>query len=165
MTFGETFGRGRRQGAALPESLDSEDHGEKVHSRPAPLAGVRRILRPRPCRWPFCQSQASLLLAWWLGNIMIGLQACWVLLSGFCFISTLCWSVCWLVGFWMWWLGHILIGLLACWVLLSGFYFASIVCWSVCWLVGFGMLLSMQFFSCVCSCFATALHLRIALGL
>ena len=36
-----------------------------------------------------------------LGNILIGLLACWVLLSGFCFASTLCWSVCWLVGFWM----------------------------------------------------------------
>ncbi len=41
------------------------------------------------------------MLAWWLSNILIGLLACWVLLSGFCFASTLGWSVCWLVGFWM----------------------------------------------------------------
>ena len=41
------------------------------------------ILRLRPCRRPLWQSQASWLLAWWLNNILIGLLACWVLLSGF----------------------------------------------------------------------------------
>ena len=122
------------------------------------------ILRLRPCRRPLWQSQASWLLAWWLGNIMIGLLACWVLLSFVCFASTLCWNVCWLVGFWMSWLGNILIGLLACWVLVSGFCFASTLCWSVCWLVGFSMLVSMPFCwylqprrysPCVTHCFKT----------
>ena len=47
------------------------------------------ILRLRPCRRPLWQSQASWLLAWWLGNILVGLLACWVLLSGFCFAGTL----------------------------------------------------------------------------
>ena len=59
------------------------------------------ILRLRPCRRPLWQSQASWLLAWQLGNILIGSLACWVLLSGFRFASTVCWSVCWLIGFWM----------------------------------------------------------------
>ena len=62
---------------------------------------LRIILRLRPCRQPLWQSQASWLLAWWLGNILIGLLACWVLLSGFCFANTVCRSVCWLIGFWM----------------------------------------------------------------
>ena len=35
------------------------------------------------------ESQASWLLAWWLGNILVGLLACWALLSGFCFAGTL----------------------------------------------------------------------------
>ena len=69
------------------------------------------ILRLRPCRRPLWRSQASWLSAWWLGNILIGLLACWVLLSGFCFASTLCWSVCWLVGFWM------LVSMPLCWYL------------------------------------------------
>ena len=47
------------------------------------------ILRLRPCRRPLWQSQASWFLAWWLGNILISLLACWVLLSGFCFAGTL----------------------------------------------------------------------------
>ena len=47
------------------------------------------ILRLRPCRRPLWQSQASWLLAWWLGNILVGLLACWALLSGFCFAGTL----------------------------------------------------------------------------
>jgi len=59
------------------------------------------ILRLRPCRRPLWQSQASWLLAWRLGNILIGSLACWVLLSVFCFASTVCWSVCWFIGFWM----------------------------------------------------------------
>ena len=58
---------------------------------------INIILRLRPCRRPLWQSQASWLLAWRLGSILIGLLACWVLLSGFLFASTLCWSVCWLV--------------------------------------------------------------------
>ena len=29
------------------------------------------------------------MLAWWLGNILVGLLACWALLSGFCFAGTL----------------------------------------------------------------------------
>ena len=44
--------------------------------------------------------------AWQYSDRPAGLLACWVLLSGFCFASTLCWSVCWLVGFWMSWLGQ-----------------------------------------------------------
>ena len=47
------------------------------------------ILRLRPCRRPLWQSHASWLLAWWFGNILVGLLACWVLLSGFCFAGTL----------------------------------------------------------------------------
>jgi hypothetical protein len=38
---------------------------------------------------------------WHGGCLLAGLLACWVLLSGFCFANTLCWSVCWLIGFWM----------------------------------------------------------------
>ena len=93
--------RGRRQGGGLPESSDSAENGEWVQARPAPPAGVRRILRLRPCRRPLWQSQASWLLAWRLGNILIGSLACWVLLSVFCFASTVCWSVCWFSGCWM----------------------------------------------------------------
>ena len=40
--------RGRRQWGGLPESSDSAEHGESVQSRPAPPAGVRRILRATP---------------------------------------------------------------------------------------------------------------------
>ena len=40
--------RGRRQWGALPESSDSAEHGEWIPSRPAPPAGVRRILRATP---------------------------------------------------------------------------------------------------------------------
>ena len=83
------------------------------------------------------------LVAWHYYDRLAGLLGFTV---WFCFASTLCWSVCWLVGFWMWWLGNILIGLLACWVLLSGFCFASTLCWSVCWLVGFWMLVPMPLF-------------------
>ena len=41
------------------------------------------------------------LVAWQSFDGLAGLLACWVLLSVFCFANTLCWSVCWLVGFWM----------------------------------------------------------------
>ena len=40
------------------------------------------ILRLRPRHWLFWQSWASWLLAGWLGNILIGLLACWF--TGFC---------------------------------------------------------------------------------
>ena len=62
---------------------------------------LKNILRLRPCRRPLWQSQASWLLAWRLGNVLIGSLACWVLLSVFCFASTACWSVCWFSGCWM----------------------------------------------------------------
>ena len=48
------------------------------------------ILRLRPCRRPLWQSQASWLLAWRLGNILIGSLACWALLSVFCFAGNYC---------------------------------------------------------------------------
>ena len=35
------------------------------------------ILRLRRCRRPLWQSRACWLLAWWLGNILISLLACW----------------------------------------------------------------------------------------
>ena len=66
-----------------------------------PALSAHAILRLRPCRRPLWQSQASWLLAWRLGNILIGSLACWILLSVFCFASTVCWSVCWFIGFWM----------------------------------------------------------------
>ena len=40
------------------------------------------ILRLRPCRRPLWQLQASWLLAWWFGNILIGLDIAGLL--GFC---------------------------------------------------------------------------------
>ena len=55
--FWETFGWGRRTRAGLPESSDSAEHGETFHSRPAPPAGVRRILKATP-------SAAGPLLTW-----------------------------------------------------------------------------------------------------
>ena len=87
--FWKTFGRGWRQWGGLPNYAHSGDHGKKIQSRPAPHAGVRRILRLRPCRRPLCG-----LLACWLA----GLLACW--LAGL--------LACWLAG----WLA----GLLACWL-------------------------------------------------
>ena len=48
------------------------------------------ILRLRPCRRPLWQSQASWLLAWWLGNILIDLLACWVWLPGFAGLFRFC---------------------------------------------------------------------------
>ena len=62
------------------------------------------ISRLRPCRWPLWQLRAPWLPAWWLGNILIGLLACWLvgfLLAVFCFASCLCCNVCWLASFWM----------------------------------------------------------------
>ena len=54
------------------------------------LHGFFFILRLRPCRWPLWQSQASWLLARWLGVILIALLACWALLSDFfCFDGTI----------------------------------------------------------------------------
>ena len=100
MTFGRLLGGAGGRGEACL-SLQILQNGEKIHSRPAPPAGERRILRLRPCRRPLWQSQALWLLAWRLGNILIGSLACWVSLSVFCFASTVCWSVCWLAGSWM----------------------------------------------------------------
>ena len=40
--------RGRRQWGGLPESSDSAENGAWVQARPAPPAGVRRILRATP---------------------------------------------------------------------------------------------------------------------
>ena len=82
----------------FPNEVGDCESGADVYSCNIDL---EHILRLRPCRRPLLQSQASWLLAWRLGNILIGLLACWVLLSGFSFASTLCWSVCWLVRFWM----------------------------------------------------------------
>ena len=80
-------------------SLSRERHfkdfyASRTHFRPHLLSFFEQsgslILRLRPCRRPIWQSQASWLLAWWLGNILVGLLACWVLLSGFRFAGTLC---------------------------------------------------------------------------
>ena len=46
--FWKTFGRGRRQWGGLPNYADSAENGEWPYSRPAPPAGVRRILWATP---------------------------------------------------------------------------------------------------------------------
>ena len=59
------------------------------------------ISRLRPCRWPLWQLRALWLLAWWLGNLLIGLLACWLvgflavwfLLSWFSLLD--CVLACW----------------------------------------------------------------------
>ena len=82
MTFGGLLGGAGGGGWSLSNSSDSAKHGEKLHSRPAPPAGVRRILRLRPCRRPLWQLRVSWLLAWRLSNILIGLDIAGLL--GFC---------------------------------------------------------------------------------
>ena len=49
-----------------------------LSNHPCSPSRVRRILRLRPCRRHLWQLRASWLLAWWLGNILIGLVACWL---------------------------------------------------------------------------------------
>ena len=51
MIFGGLFGGAGGRGQVCL-SLQILQNGEKIHSRPAPPAGVRRILRLRPCRRP-----------------------------------------------------------------------------------------------------------------
>ena len=46
--FWKSFWWGRRQWGGLPNYADSAEHGQKFHSRPAPPAGVRRILWATP---------------------------------------------------------------------------------------------------------------------
>ena len=48
MTFGRLLGGAGGGGRGLSSSSDSAEHGESVQSRPAPPAGVRRILRDTP---------------------------------------------------------------------------------------------------------------------
>ena len=48
MTFGRLLGGAGGGGRGLPESSDSAENGEWPQSRPAPPAGVRRILRATP---------------------------------------------------------------------------------------------------------------------
>ena len=59
--------RGRRQWGGLPESSDSAENGEWPQSRPAPPAGVRRILRATPsAAGPFWLLAVAILRAWCL---------------------------------------------------------------------------------------------------
>ena len=65
---------------------------------------VPRLVIWHACWLNFGVLGACRLLAWWLGNILISLLACWVVgfrCLLFYFGRSLCWSVCWLVGFWM----------------------------------------------------------------
>ena len=59
------------------------------------------ILRLRPCRRPLWQLRASWLLAWWLGNILIGLDIAGLL--GFCCLVfvLLVRSIAMCASFWM----------------------------------------------------------------
>ena len=85
--FGGLFGGAGGRGEACL-SLQILQNGEWVY----PPAGVRRILRLRPCRRPLWQLRVSWLLACWLGNILIGLVIAGLL--GFC-----CLVFVWLVRF------------------------------------------------------------------
>ena len=112
------------------------------------------ILRLRPCRRPLWQSRASWLLAWWLGNILIGLLVCCVF-AVWCFVLPVL-SVtmsagspsCWMLVF-MSSVCHLLLprkqpltiahcfktGLLGSHCL--AFVHIQLFYWSVCWLAGF----------------------------
>ena len=77
------------------------------------------------------------LVAWQYSDQLVGFLTCWVLLLAVRFARTLCWSVCWLVGFWML-VSMPLFGLCSCLAttiancaLLYDFRF-----WSVRWLTG-----------------------------
>ena len=48
MNFGRLLGGAGGEGRGLSSSSDSAKHGEKLHSHPAPPAGVWRILRGAP---------------------------------------------------------------------------------------------------------------------
>ena len=61
LQFGGAGGRGR----GLLDSSDSAENGEWVQSRPAPLAGVRRILRATPfAAGPFWLLGVAICEAW-----------------------------------------------------------------------------------------------------